>query len=152
MRGAERENPWIAKCHKAFTPVIDQGYLSLYDINRVSSREIIRNRNIINSGILFYSTPEWCKSDLHIGSKKVFIPKVSSNLIQLKMIFLCNFFSPSTPIRDRNRTSPYNINWISRGQVTRMKKNINKGSISWFNTKFSKLSNKNCTSDSQEYY
>ena len=152
MHGAERENPWIAKCHKAFTPVIDQGYLSLYDINRVSSWEIIRNRNIINSGILFYSTPEWCKSDLHIGSKKVFIPKVSSNLVQLKMIFLCNLFSPSTPIRDRNRTSPYNINWISRGQVTRMKKNINKGSISWFNTKFSKLLNKNCTSDSQENY
>ena len=38
MHGPERENPWIAKCHKAFTPVIDQGYISPYDINRVSSR------------------------------------------------------------------------------------------------------------------
>ena len=27
MHGPERENPWIAKCHKAFTPVIDQGFL-----------------------------------------------------------------------------------------------------------------------------
>ena len=53
MHGPERENPWIAKCHKAFTPVIDQGYISPYDINRVSNREITRIRDIINSGYCF---------------------------------------------------------------------------------------------------
>ena len=38
---------------------------------------------------------------------------------------------------DQDRISPYNINTIWGRQVMRIKKNITKGFISWFNTKFS---------------
>ena len=41
--------------------------------------------------------------------------------------------------------SPYNISTISSSQVMRINKSINKGIISWSNTKFSKLT-------SQELY
>ena len=53
--------------------------------------------------------------------------------------------NPLTPISDQDRISPYNINTISSSQVMRIKKNINKGIISWSNTKFFKLT-------SQELY
>ena len=53
--------------------------------------------------------------------------------------------NPITPMSDQDRISPYNINTISSRQVMRIKKNINKGIISWSNTKFSKLT-------SQELY
>ena len=53
--------------------------------------------------------------------------------------------NPLTPMSDQDRISPYNINTISSRQVMRIKKNINKGIISWSNTKFSKLT-------SQELY
>ena len=53
--------------------------------------------------------------------------------------------NPLIPMSDQDRISPYNINTISSRQVMRIKKNINKGIISWSNTKFSKLT-------SQELY
>ena len=126
MLGPERENLWIAKCHKTFTPVIDQGNISPYDISRVS----IRLREI---GIS--STRGYCfnqhQNDLRViyilAARRFLSPKWALTLYNFKIIFPYNFFSPSTPIKDRNRISPYNINWISRGQVTRMKKNINEG-------------------------
>ena len=40
---------------------------------------------------------------------------------------------------DQDRISPYNSYTISRRQVMRIKKNVNKGIIGWSNTKFSKL-------------
>ena len=43
------------------------------------------------------------------------------------------------PISDQDRISPHNINTISSKQVTRMKKNLYKGIISWSNTKVSQL-------------
>ena len=46
---------------------------------------------------------------------------------------------------DQDRISPYNINTISSRHVMRIKRNINKGIISWSDTKFSKLT-------SQELY
>ena len=46
---------------------------------------------------------------------------------------------------DQNRISPYNSKTIEGRQVMRKTKNINKGIISWSNTKFSKLT-------SQELY
>ena len=52
---------------------------------------------------------------------------------------LWNFFNLLTPISDQDRISPHNINTISYRQVMRIKKTINLGIISWFNTKFSEL-------------
>ena len=56
---------------------------------------------------------------------------------------LCNILMiplhPLTPMSDQNRISPYSINPISSRQVVRIKKYINLGIISWFNTKFSEL-------------
>ena len=40
---------------------------------------------------------------------------------------------------DQDRISPYNINAISTTKVMRIKKNVNLGIISWFNTKFSEI-------------
>ena len=151
IHGPERENPWIAKCHKTFTPVIDQGYISPYDINRVS----IRLREI---GIS--STRGYCfnqhQNDLRViyilAARRFLSPKWALTLYNFKIIFPGNFFSPSTPIKDRNRISPYNINWFQEDKWREWKKISTRGSISWFNTKFSKLHNKNCTADSQENY
>ena len=47
--------------------------------------------------------------------------------------------NPLTLMSDHNRISPYNINTISNRQVIKIKKNINSGIISWYNTKFLKL-------------
>ena len=44
-----------------------------------------------------------------------------------------------TPMSDQDRISPYNIDTISTRWVTRIKKNINLGIISWSNTTFSEL-------------
>ena len=45
-----------------------------------------------------------------------------------------------TPMSDQDVISPHQINTtISNRQVTRIEKNISKGIISWFNTKFSEL-------------
>ena len=44
-----------------------------------------------------------------------------------------------TLLSDQDRISLYNINKISSRQVTRIKKNINKGIIIIINAKFSKL-------------
>ena len=44
-----------------------------------------------------------------------------------------------TPMSGQDRISPYNIKTISSRQVTRIKKNINWGIISWSNTRFSEL-------------
>ena len=46
---------------------------------------------------------------------------------------------------DQDRISPYNINTISSRQLMRITKNVDKGIISWSDTKFSKLT-------SQELY
>ena len=46
---------------------------------------------------------------------------------------------------DQDRISPYSVITISSRQVMRMKKNMNKGIISWSTNKFSKLT-------SQELY
>ena len=40
---------------------------------------------------------------------------------------------------DQARISPYNVNTMSSRQVMRRKKNINQGTISLYNPKFSKL-------------
>ena len=61
-------------------------------------------------------------------------------MVKKKMLF--NLLSPMS---DQDRISPYNIITISRRQVMRIKKIIDKGIISWSNTKFSKLT-------SQELY
>ena len=47
--------------------------------------------------------------------------------------------NPLTPMSDQDRISPDNKYTISSRQVTRIKKNINKGIISSSNTKFCKL-------------
>ena len=54
-------------------------------------------------------------------------------------------FNLLSPMSDQDRISPYNVITISSRQVMRIKKNIDKGIISWSNTKFSKLT-------SQELY
>ena len=46
-------------------------------------------------------------------------------------------FIPLTPMSDQDQIFPYNINTLSTKWVTRIKKNINSGIISWSNTKFS---------------
>ena len=43
-------------------------------------------------------------------------------------------FNPFTPTSDQDVVSPFNVNTISSRQVMRIKKNINKGIISWSNT------------------
>ena len=48
-------------------------------------------------------------------------------------------FNPLTPISDQDRISPYIINTLSTREVMRIKKNIDLGLISWFDTKFSEL-------------
>ena len=53
---------------------------------------------------------------------------------------------------DQDRISPYSINTISSKQVVRIKKYINLRIISWSNTKFSELKNKNCIVESKENY
>ena len=52
---------------------------------------------------------------------------------------VCNCFNPFTPTSDQDRISPYSVNTISSRQVMRIEKNINHGTISWSNTKFSEL-------------
>ena len=47
--------------------------------------------------------------------------------------------NPLTLMSDQGRISLYNIYTISTKKVMRIKKNINLGIISWFNTKFSEL-------------
>ena len=47
--------------------------------------------------------------------------------------------NPLTPMGDKDRISPYSIHKISSRQVIRIKRNINKGIISWFSNKFSEL-------------
>ena len=54
----------------------------------------------------------------------------------MAIVWVVNYF---TPMCDQDRISPYNINTIWGRQVMRIKKNITKGIISWFNTKFSEL-------------
>ena len=54
-------------------------------------------------------------------------------------------FNLLSPMSDQDRISPYNVITISSRQVMRIKKNIDKGIISWSKTKFSKLT-------SQELY
>ena len=49
------------------------------------------------------------------------------------------YFNPLTPISDQDRISPYIINTLSTREVMRIKKNIDLGLISWFDTKFSEL-------------
>ena len=44
--------------------------------------------------------------------------------------------NPSTPISDQDRISPYSINTISSRKVMRMKKNINKGIVRQYDSKF----------------
>ena len=44
-----------------------------------------------------------------------------------------------TPTRDQERLYPYNINTIESKQVMRIKKNINKGILSWSDSKLSEL-------------
>ena len=63
-------------------------------------------------------------------------------MVQKKKDMLFNLLSPMS---DQDRISPYNVITISSRQVMRIKKNIDKGIISWSNTKFSKLT-------SQELY
>ena len=46
-------------------------------------------------------------------------------------------FNPSTPMRDQDRISPYNINTISSRQAMRIKKNINLGITCRSHIKFS---------------
>ena len=46
-------------------------------------------------------------------------------------------FIPLTPMSDQDQISLYNINTLSTKWVTRTKKNINSGMISWSNAKFS---------------
>ena len=46
-------------------------------------------------------------------------------------------FNTLTPMSDQERISPYNIHVISSKQVMRIKRNINKGIISWSSNKFS---------------
>ena len=48
--------------------------------------------------------------------------------------------------------SPDSMDTISSRQVTRIKKNIDYGIISWSNTKFSNLNHKNCVTNSEENY
>ena len=48
-------------------------------------------------------------------------------------------FNPLTPVSDQDRISPYIINTIAIRQVMRIKRNSNKGIISWSSNKFSKL-------------
>ena len=48
-------------------------------------------------------------------------------------------FNPLTPVSDQDRISPYIINTIASRQVMRIKRNSNKGIISWSSNKFSKL-------------
>ena len=57
-------------------------------------------------------------------------------MVQKKKDMLFNLLSPMS---DQDRISPYNVITISSRQVMRIKKNIDKGIISWSNTKFSKL-------------
>ena len=54
----------------------------------------------------------------------------------MAIVWVVNYL---TPMCDQDRISPYNINTIWGRQVMGIKKNINKGIISWSNTKFSKL-------------
>ena len=46
-----------------------------------------------------------------------------------------NYINPLSPTRDQNRISPYIISTISNRQAMRIKKNVNKGIIGWFNSK-----------------
>ena len=48
-------------------------------------------------------------------------------------------FSPSTPMSDKDRISPYNIKTMLSRQVMRVKKTTNKEIICRYNTKFSVL-------------
>ena len=65
------------------------------------------------------------------------------NKIYLIPTRLCNILMiplhPLTPMGGQDRISPYRINTISSRRVVRIKKYINLGIISWFNTKFSEL-------------
>ena len=54
----------------------------------------------------------------------------------IQLLFRLN---PLTPMFDQDRISPNNINTVSSRQVMRIKKNIDKGIISWSNTKFLQL-------------
>ena len=47
--------------------------------------------------------------------------------------------NPLSPMSDQDRISPYNIKTKSARKVMRIKKNINLGMISWYDTKFSEV-------------
>ena len=51
----------------------------------------------------------------------------------------CQTFNLFPSVSDQDRISRYNSNTISSRQVMRIKTNMNKGIVSWSNTKFSKL-------------
>ena len=57
-------------------------------------------------------------------------PKEDSTSLQTSLTL-------KTPMSDQDRISPHNINTIPSRQVVRIKKNINKETISRSNTKFS---------------
>ena len=46
---------------------------------------------------------------------------------------------PLAPTSDQNRISPHNINRMSDKLVTRIKKNVTKGIVSWSNTQILEL-------------
>ena len=103
--------PWLTKDTFLLTISIE---FQLREIGISSTRGYCFNRHQNDLRVIYI-----------LAARRFLSPKWALTLYNFKMIFSCNFFSPSTPIRDRNRISPYNINWISRGQVMRMKKNIN---------------------------
>ena len=54
----------------------------------------------------------------------------------------CTYLDPLTPKSDQYINSPFNFNTLSSRQVMRIKKIINLGILSSYNTKFSGLANK----------
>ena len=94
-------------------------------------------------------------SQLVFPSEGTFCSK-DHQLLQSSALFLalkwCKEFKKRSPTIDQDRISPHNINTVSSRQAVKIKKNINKGIISWSNTKISKLTFKNCMADSKDKY
>ena len=108
--------PWLTKDTFLLTISIEFQVERLWEIGISSTRGYCFNQHQNDLRVIYI-----------LAARRFLSPKWALTLYNFTMIFPCNFLSPSTPIKDRNRISPYNINWISRGQVTRMKKNINEG-------------------------
>ena len=133
--------PWLTKDTFLLTISIEFQVERLWEIGISSTRGYCFNQHQNDLRVIYI-----------LAARRFLSPKWALTLYYFKMIFPCNFLALQLP----QETETEFLLTISIGfqedKWREWKKISTRGSISWFNTKFSKLHNKNCTADSQENY